>query len=72
MSLRSRISRIESASGPVRVLEVAAADLDDLAEKLFFSASGPVTVRVTGSVAGEPFDEMHELLSHEDYLELLD
>ena len=71
MNLHARISKIEAAAPPVRTLEIIATDRDDLFEKVLLSGIGPGHVRVIGLVAGEPIDETRELLTHEEYLELL-
>ena len=71
MNLHTRISRIEAVD-PVRTLEIHAVDEDDYSEKLLLSDIGAGPVRVIGTVTGQPIERNETLLTHEEYLELLD
>ena len=70
MNLHARVSRIEWAA-PVRTLKIHAVDEDDYAEKLLLSGLGAGPVHVIDSVTGEPIERNETLLTHEEYLELL-
>ena len=72
MNLHARMSRIEATSCPVTTLEIHATDEDDYHEKLLLSGSGPGPVHVIGTVCGEPIERDETLLTHEEYLELID
>ena len=72
MNLHTRICRIEAASDPVRRLEIHAVDEDDYSDKLLLSNIGAGPVRVIGTVSGEPIERDETLLTHEEYLELID
>ena len=71
MNLHTRISRIEAVD-PVRTLEIHAVDEDDYSDKLLLSDIGAGPVRVIGTVTGQPIERNETLLTHEEYLELLD
>ena len=72
MNIHARIARIVSKEPPLRTLEIHAVDEDDYCEKLLLSGLGPGPVHSTGTVSGPPIDRTAMLLSHEEYLELLD
>ena len=72
MNLHARMSRIEATSCPVRTLEIYATDEDDYSEKLLLSDIGAGPVRVIGTVCGEAMERNETLLTHEEYLELLE
>ena len=71
MNLHARISRIEAVD-PVRTLEIHAVDEDDYSEKLLLSDIGAGPVRVIGTVTGQPIERNEMLLTHEEYMELMD
>lgn len=76
MSLETRIGKMEAASQPVRVVRIDAKDEEDCqrqCEGIFFSSiktPGPLELEI--HMNGEVRRERMNVLSFEEYLELLD
>jgi hypothetical protein len=73
MNLHARITKIEAAQPAKASVVIVATDEADFRLQLegALLSSGAGSLHVTSSIAGEPYDQMHNLLPFEEALELL-
>ena len=74
MNLNSRLSRIEAAQAPANTnASSSPRDEADYCEQLeaVLLSSKPGLLTVSGTIAGQAFEQTTELLPHEEMLELL-